>query len=72
MPQVLKLQKFCNVSQEGNVLHTSTYISAVHFNAIELYEGDVYLVNFLKCQVEHHGRVAQKTQNLHAYRGHII
>ena len=27
MPLVLKLLKFCNFSQEGNVLHTSTYIS---------------------------------------------
>ena len=34
MPSVLKLLKFCNFSQEGNVLHTSTYISDVHFNAI--------------------------------------
>ena len=34
MPSVLKLLKFWNFSQEGNVLHTSTYISHVHFNAI--------------------------------------
>ena len=34
IPSVLKLLKFCNFSQEGNVLHTSTYISDVHFNVI--------------------------------------
>ena len=34
MPSVQKLLKLCNFSQEGNVLHTSTYISDVHFNAI--------------------------------------
>ena len=30
------LLKFCNFSQEGNVLHTSTYISE-HFSAIATY-----------------------------------
>ena len=34
MPSVLKLLKFCNFFQEGNVLNTSTYISDVHLNAI--------------------------------------
>ena len=34
MPSVLKLLTFCNFSQERHVLHTSTYISDVHFNAI--------------------------------------
>ena len=40
MPLVLKLLKLCNFSQEGNVLHTSTYIPAVHFSAIAI--GNVY------------------------------
>ena len=31
MPLVLKLLKFCNFSQEGNVLQTSTYISLINY-----------------------------------------
>ena len=55
-----KLLKFCNFSQE--VLHTSTYISAVHFSAIAR-AGNVYLVSFWRCYIERHARVAQNTQN---------
>ena len=31
-----KLLKFCNFSQEGNVLHTSTNISAVRFSYVRV------------------------------------